>query len=401
MVVGRPGGDLNRQGLEIVCSAIELLLESADVQAANDLYQHRLRNGNLFLNLGAPQLGFEIAAGFLRNQTYRDSIKSVLGEAALSFYLNDGALFATLAGEPHLARRWYEEKIELNRQSGGGDALSVGLQNLGEVLMHQGDLTGALAAFAESAGATGHVHWSLRARILELQAALFLGETGRVGDALRQIPKEHSIGKAYFHTVWLVMCDYHLKLGDVAAAKELSIPDLMPPNNVVDRCMCGLTNAALQYALGQYQNAANSLAAVERESTNGHVVYYLASTLLLQGRVLAESDGTREEARAKCERALGLAAPRGYRLIQCGALLMLATLARRDDESLTVARDQAEAALYLARDCKYVWGEMSANRVLVEVLKSLRDLSQSALAMKRYTALAQRLGYKGASGLVI
>jgi len=85
-----------------------------------------------------------------------------------------------------------------------------------------------------------------------------------------------------------------------------------------------------------------------------------------------------DSALAACERALQLAAPRGYRLIYADASNLRARLMlERPEPDPSRARDDAEAALQLAETSEYAWAQRDALELLARAHRGARQQGRS------------------------
>jgi hypothetical protein len=133
--------------IQLVATAIELLLEADEFKAADDLYRVRLKD--VLVSLPAPHLGIEVAGAFLRGQR-RDAVRAKLGPRLLSFYLCSSGLFSSLAGESDRALHFYAESDAIDRAQDDKNNLSIDLQNTAEVHASLGLLAVAERNSAES-----------------------------------------------------------------------------------------------------------------------------------------------------------------------------------------------------------------------------------------------------------
>ena len=99
-----------------------------------------------------------------------------------------------------------------------------------------------------------------------------------------------------------------------------------------------------------------------------------------------------EAALASADRAIQLAAPRKYRLIQADALNLRARVyLERPNANPSQARDNAEAALQLAEFCEYAWAQRDALEILTKAYKLLGDENESLKYRSRHEDWNRRL----------
>jgi tetratricopeptide (TPR) repeat protein len=113
-----------------VITAIELLLDCADLKGADELYRSRLDRGRTLRRIPAPQWGLEVARWFVRDKDRHQRLEAQLGIRSLSFHFMEAGVFADLAGEPETALHYFGEAETLDRHAGDRVHLSACLRNL-------------------------------------------------------------------------------------------------------------------------------------------------------------------------------------------------------------------------------------------------------------------------------
>ena len=133
-----------------VTEAIELLLDAGQWQPANDLYQARCGNGQVWMT---PARG---AAGAAHGHRVRGHprpprrLRHPPHPRRLSFYLNEAGLFATDAGDLATARDYLTLAVRHDRDAGDMRNLAAGLRNLAACLGRLGLAGPAREAAAEA-----------------------------------------------------------------------------------------------------------------------------------------------------------------------------------------------------------------------------------------------------------
>jgi tetratricopeptide (TPR) repeat protein len=120
-----------------------------------------------------------------------------------------------------------------------------------------------------------------------------------------------------------------------------------------------------------------------------HMIQELARVQLTRG-ACHYGKGRLDEALAACDRAVDLAAPRNYRLIQADGLILRAriVLARGDAPA---GRDDAESALQTAELCEYSWAVRDACEFLAQAWGPLGNHDEAAQYAGRAADLNRRL----------
>jgi tetratricopeptide (TPR) repeat protein len=158
-----------------------------------------------------------------------------------------------------------------------------------------------------------------------------------------------------------------------------------------DAGRCAWILGWLSVRAGRWDEARTSLEQAQATFTRAHMIYELARVLLTEAASHL-GQGQEEAALAACERALQLAAPRKYRLVQADALNLRARLwLQGSDPDPARARDDAEAALQLAELCGYAWAEREALELLAQAYRQLGPPEMAARCQQRADEWDRRL----------
>lgn len=101
-----------------IVESIEVLLAAGDFKAADELYRGRLENGNVFLDIPAPQEGLRCARAFLEPAERRAKLEQTLGRGRLSVFLNDAAYWASVLGEMDEVAQRYGDGVTVSHSEG-------------------------------------------------------------------------------------------------------------------------------------------------------------------------------------------------------------------------------------------------------------------------------------------
>jgi len=389
------------EGIAILATAIEMLLEAGDIKAADDLYRSRLEDGWVFLWLPAPHWGMEVARGFVRDEARQSTVEQELGRRRLGFFFNAVALFANYAGEPETALEFYPKGEAIDRKANDPKNLSIGLQNRGESEVSLGLLTQAAGHFAEALDLAKKINDESEQRDCLVWAAFVASLSGDVARADADFAlanaienRIHADGDVLYSGRGIQWAEHLLRTGDPGRARQLTEAN----RNICERNRWQDDVARCEWILGwldvldrQWDEARGHLAQARVTFAAGHMIYYLARTLVTQAMCdLGQGDG--EAALAACERAWQLAAPRKYRLVQADALSVRARAwLERPEPDPARARDDAEAALQLAEFSAYAWAERDALELLARAYRLLGGTEEAGRFQARAEAWNRRL----------
>lgn len=385
--------------IEPIVTAIELLLNAGEIVAADDLYRSRLGNGRVFVTLPAPQVGMELARGFVRDQTRRQAVASSLGQRRVSFYLNAVGLRAKIVGEPSTALAYYQDAAGVDRATENDSDLCVGLINQAQLEVQLGMLAESDVHIGESL-ALGHKvdSWQQIRNALTFQAHV-ASVRGEVRAADAGFTEANGIennrdpdGADPFSLRGVHWAEYLLRTGADDDAERLTQANrsICERNRWRDdQARCDWILGWVAERSGDQDEAVSHRERARAVFDRGHMIHDLAGLLVTEATALVGM-GRMDDAKAACGRALNLAAPRGYRLVQADALNVRAKIQLAQDDHSS-ARDDAEAALQLCESTGYAWGERDALRLLAQAYRALGDDDQRQAFQARANALDQRL----------
>ena len=385
LIAGSPDAQKTRslESVQIIATAIELLLDAGEVKAADDLYKSRLENGELFKWLPAPHWGIQVACGFICDQARRQAIAQQLGQNRLSFYLNDVGLFADKAGEPETALGYYAESIALYRKVGSDLNVCAALYNMAMIEISLGHLTQAASHFTEACE---------RASTDEKMKSNVFASTGYLATlrgtldrADAHFAEANSIenridpdGDDLYSTLGIQWAEHLIRIRSQSRARQLTEANRKICSREgweasVSRCDWIL--GWIDTLAGDWPTVHAHLNRAKATFTSGHMIFELARVFVTESACYL-GQGKWDPALNSCERALQLAAPRNYRLIHADALNIRARIKLdRPNTDPIGARDDAEAALQLADYCDYHWARIDAQGILKSLDKTLPPTS--------------------------
>ncbi|MFC7333880.1 SIR2 family protein [Rhodocista pekingensis] len=383
LLSGAPSDDRPRTlaAVEPVLLAIDLLQAAGDFRAADALYRGRLENGQLLKWIAAPQAKRAVARGFVGDAERQGRCAEQLGEIRLAFYWNALGFAAGYLGDLHEGAAAINKANDIDRQRKDWKRLSNGLQNACSIQVDLGNLQGA---FKKSGEALRHAEKVSDDREVRNSAAYvgftaaLLAKDGRLRQGLIEFSRANVLEIAIGYSMhglyslrgtrWV---DVMLRGGQPDVV-ETAVARLRDNRAISDRNSWDNDAARYDRLLAEASRlqdrpgeAASPLAVAEGVFRRGMLVE-LARLHVTAGRVdLALS--RLDDALARAEEALSIAAPREMRLIQADALILRGQvrLALGDQDR---AVDDGEAALRIALDCSYGWGERDAWRLLAQSL---------------------------------
>ncbi|HEV3332261.1 MAG TPA: SIR2 family protein [Bryobacteraceae bacterium] len=382
-----------------VITAIELLLECRDLQAADDLYRSRLENGKVFRWIPAPHWGMEVARWFVRDEERRQRLEAKVGARRLSFYLHAVGLYAGIAGEPETAVPHYAASEALDRQAHDSRNLSIDLQNRADVETSLGRLGDAVRHTTEALEAAVAAQDDHRTRNGYARLAFAAGLRGDLDTAAKAFAEANLIenrinpeGDNLFSSRGIQWAEHLLRTGQTSHARKLTTRN----REICEGNSWQQTVASCEWMLGwldvvggNWSSAHRRLDQAEATFTRGHMVEELARVHLVRSACHLAEDHL-ERALATCERALDLAAPRNYRLIHADGMVLRAQISLARGDAAT-ARNDAESALQIAEPCEYPWAQRDACEVLAQAWRILGNLDETARYTERAANLNRRL----------
>ncbi|MBZ5729028.1 MAG: SIR2 family protein [Acidobacteriia bacterium] len=292
-----------------VMTAIELLLECGDLEAANDLYRSRLENGKVFKWIPAPHWGMEVARWFVRDEERRQRLKTQLGSQRLGFYLNDVGLFAYYAGEPETALPHRSAAEALCRQAGDSSNLSIGLLNLAEVETSLGRLGDAVRHATEALELAVHAKDDQVTLASHALLAFAVSLRGDMDTAAKAFAEANAIenridpdGLNLYSFRGIQWAEHLLRTGQTSRARKLTtrnreICEQNSWQNEVAHCEWIL--GWLDVAGNDSRSAHRHLDQAEATLTRGHVIQELARVHLTRAHChLGKGRGTKLTGRA-------------------------------------------------------------------------------------------------------
>ena len=378
-----------------VITAIELLLECGDLNAADDLYQSRLENGEVFKFIPAPHWGMEVSRWFVRDEELRRRLEAQLGARGLSFYLNSVGLYAHYAGEPETALPHYATSEAIYRRTTDLGSLSQVLQNLAEVETSLGRLGDAVRHATEALELAVQAKADQHTCDSHGWLAFAAGLRGDIDTAAKAFAEANTIqnridrdGDDLFGLNGTQWAEHLLRRGQISLARTLTtrnreISEQYSWQESVARCEWML--GWLDVVENDSRSAHHHLDQAEATFTRGHMIELVARVHLTRAASHLGEDHL-DPALGACERALDLAAPRNYRLIHADGLVLRARIALARGDA-TAARNDAESALQIAEPCEYAWAERDACEVLAQAWRTLDNTAE----FTRYAARAANL----------
>lgn len=358
-----------------VVEVIELLLDADQWQPADDMYQARTRNSDVWLHLPAARLGQRAATAFVANPSRRIACTTHLSPRRQGFYLNEVGLFAMNAGDLATARDYLQLAVDQARNDKSTALLAIRLRNLAECLGQLGQTGVARATAAESLiWAETTSDW----RSVRNAHALVAWIAGLAGDAVQaerhftaadriEVLDDHE-GAHLYSLPGILWADWLARTARVGPAHALTGHNLgicreEGWNEDVARCDRMMGRLAL--TAGETTAAGEYLAAAAAAFRGGDYLTELANTL----PNLAEyacATGDLPTAERYAAEAISIAAPRGLVPAHCAALTARASIraaqatATPNQDLLYQGRDAADAALRLATRRQLAWHELEA-----------------------------------------
>jgi hypothetical protein len=409
----RPASDRPKDVGEIepILSAIELLQQAGNFRRADELYQGRLNNGMVFRSIPAPHEGLNCTLGFVADTNRQDRCVSQLGKARLGYYLNAAGLHGAFAGELTIAETCYRMAEGIKSRRSLENWVS-GVLNMTWALIQMGKLSEAVekahGAILDSKYVP-NAETKIRALVHYAYALAMSGEVkdarksfGMAEDLQRSVDKKQR-GLIGLSSIW--WADLLLRARLLDHAKARTEPNLVHCTEQgwgedVARCELILGKVALEE--GDVNEAKRRLTAAEATMRKGHMMAELPQVLLARAR-----QSTQELAWGQAadfvEEASEISRLRS--MIPCHADSLIArarlNLARirheassgivRGDLGLSIARDDAESALMMARQCGYRWGEIDALDTLADVSAAMVNINRSVELRRSAADLGSRL----------
>ncbi|MBV9925182.1 MAG: SIR2 family protein [Acidobacteria bacterium] len=369
LILGAPSWEQPRSEREIepIIVAIDLLTEAGSFQLAHSLVAGRLVEARVFKWLALPRAGYHCTQQFLTRSEGLVVEGASLSPQQRRFYLHKTATFAGLLGDFELSLRYREEADKLARELYLSRELTIGKRDHADILIHRGDLAGALAAACESLAIAheqgNRLHVAYSAALASFVELLL----GRVGDAFARIKRwgicsqEQSGALAASGIRGIQLAETLLlsgmpRLAESVIGKVLS--EATEGERHADLPRALRIQVLIKHARGEGNGADEILRGAERGLRAAGMVPDLGRLMVTMGSLaLARRDAA--TALHQSAEALTLAAPRGMRLVHADSLVLRgrANMLEGYPENVGRALDDAEEALRLARECGYAWAE--------------------------------------------
>lgn len=383
-------------GLRVV-EAIELLLQSDQWQDADDLYRGRSSDGELWRRLPAAQLGQRAATAFVATEERRKACLLRLGSRRMPFYLKEAGALAICSADLAAATALLQAGANLTQEEsfklGPPDPLlTVVLQDLTECHARQGQLVDARARAAESLenafrlerqdwsnGDFCKPDWDQEKRCHAGMAwvASLAGETViaeaefMVADRIQHFMETSPQRDQHLHSILGVRwAEFLMRTGRLVAARRLAESNLgISSRNTWNDSVAGCNRvlASLDLADGDETGALAHVGAAAALFREGQALADLAETLPVVAAV-ALATGDVVAAMLAATEGIDLCGPRHLVLSRASALTVrarihahsAATTPEKSGTYIGQGRDNADAALRLARSHGLLWHELDA-----------------------------------------
>jgi tetratricopeptide (TPR) repeat protein len=390
---GEGGGPKSVAELRPILEAIEVLLAVGDFEAADQMYRGRLKNGDVFKWIPAPQEGLSCARGFLEPRTRRAALEKALGGGRAAFYLNAVALQGSILGETEGIEGFWVDDIAITHAEDDWLNVSIPLQNIANAQTLRGALRDAVESASEAlfyAGVEEGVTTSnatqsrpkrpasvplhdaeadCNSRATRAHALSLAGElsaASREFAAADTISRKQRYDNAALGSIWSCRwCRHRWCLNDTVAARRLTNANRAKCERNganADIARCDHLLADLDRGARNLDSATRRIGKAVRVFRDARMGQDLPDALLTQARLGRSVED--------CEEALRLAARSGFALMQCDALNLRALLRCEAGEPGKAAED-AHQALEIADRCGYYWGRHEALRQLRDAAKAL------------------------------
>jgi SIR2-like domain len=364
-----PGGELvSRDDAYRFVEVVELLLDAAEWEAADNLFRERTANGQRWMRLPAARLGARCALAFVSDETRRRECEERLGTDRAAFYLNAAGLFASDAGDLVTGSRFLNAAVGKYRESTNLNGFAVSLRNTCDCHLSQGDLSAAEAAAVAAA------ELRLVSRRIAITSAAYLaavkayaGESS-AADAEFLEADEHEYVSSGHHLEWYpsyLWALFLVRSGRAADARRLATRGA-DGSATDERARHSRVIGLCNLADGAFDAAAATLEVAVGIFREADCLVDLAATLV----DLAEQRQRVEDldlAESHCREAIALASHRGLVPTHATALSVRARARINrfaqggDNAYLERARDDVDHALRLAtRVRRLPWVELHA-----------------------------------------
>ena len=375
-LTGLPEGEVTSRAEALrVTEAIELLLDAGQWQPANNLYQSRSGNSQVWMNLPAARLGQRTATAFVATPARRDACATHLTPDRLSWYLNETGLFATDAGDLATARDYLTLATRHYRDAGNMSYLAACLRNLAACLGHLGLAGPAQEAAAEALTSAEATDDRDNVRIAHGYLGWLAGRAGDTTAAEQHFTTADQIcltddpdGDHLYSLGGVLWAQWLARTGRGGPARDLTRrnADLSRENGWnANLARCDQILGGLALAAGDTVTAGRHLTAAVAGFRDGDYLTELAEALPGLA-ACAQASGDLDAAGRYLAEAITIAAPRGLISAHASALAARARLraaqavATGNSDALAQGRDDADAARRLAVRHHLPWHELDA-----------------------------------------
>lgn len=414
LLMARPATDeiTDIAQLTPVLDAIALLIDSGDLNRANELYvRHTIADKTIanntatkpiFLTLPAARAGLECTRRFVRDDLQIDRLKEQCGSRIVGFFLNMCGLLADDAGYTRESIAYYNKSTEWERSTHDKINLSVALQGIGHLNARLGNYISAEGELKEALSLVPDDPLQI------ITSTSILGDSlsmmGRIGEALlafelandlrNKINRDHLIG--YVGTLWTSLL---IRLGARIRALRLGQANLkfcVGKTWFRDAALCKAQVARL---ILDPNSSLKLLRDSEEALRKGQMIRDLPGTLVALADRL-RLDHRFDEATAHAEEAIDIAAPRGHRPFQADGLvargrtrLEMARGAKGESKTrfAELALDDGQQARQVAASCPYPWATRDAYQLIADAWQVLKEVTKSNEAGIEADALRKKL----------
>ncbi len=371
-----PTGPVTRRSDALrVVEAVELLLDAAQWEAADNLYISRTGSGHVWKQLPAARFGQRAASAFVATSERRQECTTHLGSGVLSFYISTVGVCALLAGDTLTAREFLSYALKNGHDVGEKTNLPIALQNLAECLAQLGEVAPAREAAAEALERAIGIRDQAEIRSAHAYLAWISMLAGNTLAAEEQFTAADRIevttdpeGQHLYSLRGIWWAEFLARTGRTEPARALTERNrIVAERNSwrADTAYCDRVLGRLALNAGDLGVAGERLAAAAECFREADYLTELAITLTDQAEH-ARLVGNLDAANNHVSEAIIIAAPRGLILTQSAALAIRARIGAAqanttpDPELLYQGRDAADAALRLAVRHNLVWLELDA-----------------------------------------
>jgi tetratricopeptide (TPR) repeat protein len=357
-----------------IVEIIELLLESGEWKAAQELYRSRTKNGRVWMRLPAARLGLRCAMAFTQTgKTQPGKTSAPLSEQQFGFFANEVGLFALQTGDIKSAERFLRKSILHYRSVDTSDAEAITLRNLSRCHIYRGDAPQAKSTALDALRLAKRIRNPNRIRNARACLAYAMDLNGETKNALDEFTKANEIqasidGRQLYSVDGAWWADLLLRIGQPSAARRIGIENLQICQSYdwnADKARYHRLLARCDLSVGNIKDAVVHLELAMHIFRSGEYLFELAETL----PDLAEYHrrvGELDQAERCCTEAIAtLASPRELlptlaRGLAARAMVKTDLYTHTGHESdLAAARDDAIHCMRIATKIKRLpWMEL-------------------------------------------